>query len=126
MTTHDSTGVMPAGGTPAIAMRGINKSFGRVHVVKDLDLDVAEGEFFSLLGPSGCGKTTSLRMMAGFEEPDTGSILLRGQDVTNVPPNRRNVNLVFQNYELFPHMTVFDNVAYGLKLRHVAKPEIRR
>jgi spermidine/putrescine transport system ATP-binding protein len=111
---------------PAIELRGINKSFGRVHVVKDLDLEIREGEFFSLLGPSGCGKTTSLRMMAGFEEPDTGSILLRGQDVTNLPPNRRNVNLVFQNYELFPHMSVFDNVAYGLKLRRVAKPEIRR
>jgi spermidine/putrescine transport system ATP-binding protein len=110
----------------AIELRGINKSFGRVHVVKDLDLDIREGEFFSLLGPSGCGKTTSLRMMAGFEEPDTGAILLRGQDVTALPPNRRNVNLVFQNYELFPHMTVFDNVAYGLKLRHVPKPEIRR
>jgi spermidine/putrescine transport system ATP-binding protein len=110
----------------AIELRGINKSFGRVHVVKDLDLEIRESEFFSLLGPSGCGKTTSLRMMAGFEEPDTGAILLRGQDVTNLPPNRRNVNLVFQNYELFPHMSVFDNVAYGLKLRHVPKPEIQR
>ncbi len=120
------SGATPEVAPAAIELRGINKSFGRVHVVKDLDLEVSEGEFFSLLGPSGCGKTTSLRMMAGFEDPDTGSILLRGEDVTNLPPNRRNVNLVFQNYELFPHMTVFDNVGYGLKLRHVPKPEILR
>jgi spermidine/putrescine transport system ATP-binding protein len=116
---------MTGSAVPAIEFRGINKSFGRVHVVKDLDLQIHEGEFFSLLGPSGCGKTTSLRMMAGFEEPDTGQILLRGTDVTDVPPNRRNVNLVFQNYELFPHMTVFDNVAYGLKLKRVPGPELR-
>ena len=120
------TGPAQAATPAAIELRGINKSFGRVHVVKDLDLRIREGEFFSLLGPSGCGKTTTLRMMAGFEEPDTGAILLRGRDVTNLPPNKRNVNLVFQNYELFPHMSVFDNVAYGLKLRRVPKPEIRR
>jgi spermidine/putrescine transport system ATP-binding protein len=109
---------------PAIQFVGINKSFGRFQAVKDLDLEIREGEFFSLLGPSGCGKTTSLRMLAGFEEPDSGQILLRGQDVTDQPPNRRNVNMVFQNYELFPHMTVFGNVAYGLRLKKVREPEL--
>ncbi len=108
----------------AIQFRGVNKWFGRFHAVRDLDLEIREGEFFSLLGPSGCGKTTSLRMLAGFEEPDSGQILLRGEDVTYLPPNRRPVNMVFQNYELFPHMTVFGNVAYGLKLKKVREPEL--
>jgi len=102
----------------------VNKSFGRFHAVKDLDIEIREGEFFSLLGPSGCGKTTSLRMLAGFEEPDSGRILLRGDDVTDVPPNKRAVNMVFQNYELFPHMTVFGNVAYGLRLKKIREPEL--
>ena len=109
---------------PAIRFAGVNKWFGRFHAVKDLDLEIREGEFFSLLGPSGCGKTTSLRMLAGFEEPDSGRILLRGEDVTYIPPNRRAVNMVFQSYELFPHMTVFGNVAYGLKLKKVREPEL--
>ena len=113
-----------ARGAPAIQFQRINKSFGRFHAVKDLDLEIREGEFFSLLGPSGCGKTTSLRMLAGFEEPDSGRILLRGDDVTDVPPNKRAVNMVFQNYELFPHMTVFGNVAYGLRLKKVREPEL--
>ena len=108
----------------AIQFRGVNKWFGRFQAVRDLDLEIREGEFFSLLGPSGCGKTTSLRMLAGFEEPDSGQILLRGEDVTYLPPNRRPVNMVFQNYELFPHMTVFGNVAYGLKLKKVREPEL--
>src|SRR5439155_4655995 len=87
---------------------------------------IREGEFFSLLGPSGCGKTTTMRMIAGFEEPTQGVIRLHGQDVTNVPPNKRDVNMVFQSYALFPHMNVFENVAFGLRRKAVAKPEITR
>lgn len=111
---------------PAITLDGLSKSYGRVRAVVDVNAQIREGEFFSLLGPSGCGKTTTLRMMAGFEFPDTGSIHLRGDDVTWTPPNRRAVNMVFQRYELFPHMTVFENVAYGLKLKKVPKAEIRQ
>jgi spermidine/putrescine transport system ATP-binding protein len=93
-----------------------------VDAVIDISLDIAEGEFLTLLGPSGCGKTTTMRMIAGFEEPTAGSILLRGTDVVGVPPNKREVNMCFQHYALFPHMTVGDNIAYGLKLRKVPKP----
>ncbi|MBM4407285.1 MAG: ABC transporter ATP-binding protein [Chloroflexi bacterium] len=110
----------------AIQFEGVNKFFGRFQAVKDLNLEIREGEFFSLLGPSGCGKTTSLRMLAGFEEADSGCILLRGSDVTSAPPNKRPVNMVFQHYELFPHMTVFGNVAYGLRLKKVRDPELSR
>ena len=109
---------------PAILLRGVTKRFGSVVAVDNVTLAVEEGEFFSLLGPSGCGKTTLLRMLAGFETPDEGTVYLRGEDVTLVQPNKRATNMVFQNYELFPHMTVFNNVAYGLKLRRVAKNEI--
>ncbi|MFN8619950.1 MAG: ABC transporter ATP-binding protein [Chloroflexota bacterium] len=114
----------PAGGPPAFAIEGVTRRFGEVVAVDDLWLDIREGEFFSLLGPSGCGKTTTLRMLAGFETPDEGTIRLRGEDVTDTPPNRRNTNLVFQHYELFPHMTVFQNVAYGLRLKKVKEPEL--
>ena len=89
-----------------------------------MSLEIAAGEFFSLLGPSGCGKTTTLRMIAGFEEPDDGRVLLDGEDVTHVSPKKRNVNMVFQDYALFPHMTVAENVGFGLKLKHVARAEI--
>ena len=109
---------------PAILLHGVTKRFGSVVAVDNVTLAVEEGEFFSLLGPSGCGKTTLLRMLAGFETPDEGSVYLRGEDVTLVQPNKRATNMVFQNYELFPHMTVFSNVAYGLKLRRVPKDEI--
>ncbi|MBQ6248457.1 MAG: ATP-binding cassette domain-containing protein, partial [Kiritimatiellae bacterium] len=85
---------------------------------------VQKGEFFSLLGPSGCGKTTLLRMLAGFEQPDAGRILLDGRDITRLPPDKRQVNTVFQNYALFPHLTIWDNIAFGLRLRRVPKPEI--
>ncbi len=113
-------GLSPTRGTsPALRLERVSKRFGSVIAVDNLSLEVKEGEFFSLLGSSGCGKSTTLRMMAGFEEPDAGSIYLRGEDVTFVEPNRRNVNMVFQAYELFPHMTVFDNVGYGLRLRKV-------
>ena len=89
-----------------------------------MSLEIAAGEFFSLLGPSGCGKTTTLRMIAGFEEPDDGRVFLDGEDVTYLSPKKRNVNMVFQDYALFPHMTVADNVGFGLRLKHVARAEI--
>jgi spermidine/putrescine transport system ATP-binding protein len=110
----------------AIALEGVSKGFGRVAAVQDVSLAIAEGEFFSLLGPSGCGKTTSLRMIAGFELPDAGRIVLHGEDVTRVRPNRRPVNMVFQHYALFPHMSIYDNVAYGLKVKRVPRSEHRK
>jgi spermidine/putrescine transport system ATP-binding protein len=97
-----------------------------VTAVNGVDLQIAEGEFFSLLGPSGCGKTTTMRMIAGFEEPTRGKIRLHGEDVTNVPPNRRDVNMVFQSYALFPHMSVAENVAFGLRRKRVPRAEITR
>ncbi len=105
----------------AIALEGVGKSFAGVEVVHDVTLTIAEGEFFSLLGPSGCGKTTTLRMIAGFATPDAGRILLQGANVTSVPPNRRPVNMVFQHYALFPHMSIYDNVAFGLKMKKVPR-----
>jgi spermidine/putrescine transport system ATP-binding protein len=107
----------------AIALEGVAKSFGGAVAVDDVSLEIAEGEFFSLLGPSGCGKTTTLRMIAGFETPDTGSVVLAGRDVTHVPANRRPVNMVFQQYALFPHMSIYDNVAFGLKANGVPRAE---
>jgi spermidine/putrescine transport system ATP-binding protein len=109
--------------TPAISMRGITKRFGDVVAVEDMTLDIREGEFLTLLGPSGCGKTTTMRMIAGFEEPTDGQILLRGDDVIGVPPNKRAVNMCFQNYALFPHMDVQQNIEYGLKLKKMPKEE---
>jgi spermidine/putrescine transport system ATP-binding protein len=108
----------------AIALEGVTKRFGQAKAVDDISFPIAEGEFFSLLGPSGCGKTTTLRMIAGFEVPDEGRIVLKGQDVTTVPANKRPVNLVFQQYALFPHMSIFDNVAFGLRLKRVPKAEL--
>jgi len=110
----------------AISIDGVSKRFGDVVAVRDVSLEIAEGEFITLLGPSGCGKTTTMRMIAGFEEPDAGRILLRGDDVVGVPPNKREVNMCFQHYALFPHMNVGNNIAYGLKLRKVAKAERQR
>jgi spermidine/putrescine transport system ATP-binding protein len=109
----------------AIGLVGVSKRFGTHAAVDDVTLEIGESEFFSLLGPSGCGKTTTLRMVAGFELPDTGRIVLKGNDVTNVPANRRPVNMVFQQYALFPHMSVYDNVAFGLKVKHVPRSEHR-
>lgn len=109
--------------TPAIRLTGLSKTFGSVHAVDNLDLDIAEGEFFSMLGPSGSGKTTVLRLIAGFELPTSGTISLQGQDVTTRSPFDREVNTVFQDYALFPHMTVRENVAYGLRVRGMAKRE---
>jgi spermidine/putrescine transport system ATP-binding protein len=116
---------MPDDGSVGIALEGVSKRFDRVGAVDGVTLTIAEGEFFSLLGPSGCGKTTTLRMIAGFEVPDAGRILLQGQEVTHVPPNRRAVNMVFQQYALFPHMSVYDNVAFGLKVKRVPRGEHR-
>ena len=109
----------------AITLEGVSKQFGSHTAVHELSLAIGDGEFFSLLGPSGCGKTTTLRMIAGFEQPDTGRLLLYGEDVTALTPNRRRVNMVFQQYALFPHMSIYDNVAFGLKVKHVPKTEHR-
>jgi ABC-type Fe3+/spermidine/putrescine transport system ATPase subunit len=108
-----------------VTLRGLSKRFDDVVVVDSVDLHVAEGEFLSLLGPSGCGKTTTLRLIAGFEQPDEGSILIGGEDVSGLPPYRRDVNTVFQSYALFPHLKVLDNVAYGLKQRGFSKEQRR-
>ncbi|SHO57258.1 spermidine/putrescine ABC transporter ATP-binding protein PotA [Vibrio quintilis] len=109
---------------PVIRLTGIRKSFDGKTIIECLNLDVHHGEFLTILGPSGCGKTTVLRMIAGFETPEEGLILLDGQDVTALPPEQRHVNTVFQSYALFPHMTVFDNVAFGLRMQQVPAAEI--
>jgi putative spermidine/putrescine transport system ATP-binding protein len=109
--------------TPAIRLVGVVKRFGEVAAVDGVDLEIGDGEFFSMLGPSGSGKTTTLRMIAGFEEPTAGTIELHGRDITGVPPFDRDVNTVFQDYALFPHMSVGDNVAYGLVVRRVPRAE---
>ena len=121
---------VPGGSLAAIDLVGVAKEFtarhGAVAAVRGVDLQIQPGEFYSLLGPSGCGKTTTLRMIAGFEEPTRGQVLLHGLDVTGVPPYRRDVNMVFQSYALFPHMTVRDNVAFGLRRKGVGKAETVR
>jgi spermidine/putrescine transport system ATP-binding protein len=115
---------------PAIEFTGVHKDFlshgDVVAAVKPMDLAIAQGEFFSLLGPSGCGKTTTMRMIAGFEDPTGGKVYLDGRDVTGVSPNKRDVNMVFQSYALFPHLNTYQNVAFGLERKKVAKGEIRR
>ena len=116
----------PAPRKPIISFENITKRYGKVVAVDDVSLTIEEGEFFSLLGPSGCGKTTLLRMLAGFEVPTEGRILIDGQDVSQIPPNRRPVNMVFQSYAVFPHMSVADNVAYGLKVDGVPAAERAR
>ncbi|MEQ1552197.1 ABC transporter ATP-binding protein [Sphingorhabdus sp.] len=108
---------------PIIQIRNVSKRFGKVTAVDNVNLDIMAGEFFVLLGPSGCGKTTLLRMIAGFEMPTEGQIIIDGVDVSDVPPNKRPVNMVFQSYAVFPHMSVADNVAYGLKIRGVGRGE---
>ena len=115
-----------AEGIAAVRLDGVVKRFGDVLAADGIDLEVQEGEFFSLLGPSGSGKTTCLRMIAGFERPTAGRILLGGVDVGDRPPYKRDVNTVFQHYALFPHMTVAENVGYGLRQRKVPKAEITR
>jgi spermidine/putrescine transport system ATP-binding protein len=110
---------------PAVVLSGVTKRFGDFVAVDDIDMTIRDGEFFSMLGPSGCGKTTTLRMIAGFDLPTSGEIRLRGQDVSQVRPYKRNVNTVFQHYALFPHMTILDNVAYGPRSKKVPKAEAR-
>jgi spermidine/putrescine transport system ATP-binding protein len=110
----------------ALSLTGLVKRFGDAVAVDGLDLDIGEGEFFSLLGSSGCGKTTTLRMIAGFEEPDEGSIILDGDDLSQVPPHKRPVNTVFQSYALFPFLDVSDNVAFGLRYQRTGKDDVRR
>jgi spermidine/putrescine transport system ATP-binding protein len=109
-----------------VRLERVTKAFGETVAVDDLSLDIEEGEFFSMLGPSGCGKTTTLRMIGGFEEPTRGTVYLGGRDVTELPPYRRDVNTVFQSYALFPHLDVFENVAFGLKRKKVDKSEVER
>lgn len=110
---------------PLVQIKNINKFYGKNHVVKDLSIDVQEGEFLTILGSSGSGKSTTLRMVAGFEQPTTGEIMLDGINVADKEPFERDVNTVFQSYALFPHMSIFDNVAYGLKMQKTPKDEIR-
>jgi len=107
-----------------IELKGVSKRFGTVTAVDDVSLTVESGELLTLLGPSGCGKTTLLRLLSGFESPSSGSILVGGVDVTAVQPNKRDINQVFQSYALFPHLTVWDNIAFGLRMRGDAAPEI--
>jgi spermidine/putrescine transport system ATP-binding protein len=107
-----------------VRLERVTKSFGETVAVDDLSIDIQEGEFFSLLGPSGCGKTTTLRMIGGFEEPTMGTVYLGGRDVTDLPPYKRDVNTVFQSYALFPHLDVYENVAFGLRRRKVDKSQI--
>ncbi|MFN2489277.1 MAG: ABC transporter ATP-binding protein [Actinomycetota bacterium] len=116
MTLHDAA--------PDLLLEGVSKAYGDVVAVDNLSLEIPRGQFYSLLGPSGCGKTTTLRLVAGFESPDSGRMLLAREDITHIPPNRRRVNTVFQHYALFPHLNVKDNVSYGLKQKRLPKSEL--
>jgi ABC-type Fe3+/spermidine/putrescine transport system ATPase subunit len=107
-----------------LSLRNLSRTFGSTRAVADVSLDVNQGEFFGLLGPSGCGKTTTLRMIAGLEKPDSGSIVFQNEDITNLSPERRGFGMVFQNYALFPHLNVFENVAFGLRARNKSKEEM--
>jgi putative spermidine/putrescine transport system ATP-binding protein len=123
VAASDVTDRDPTAAGSAVRLEGLVKRYGEVEAVAGVDLDIADGEFFSMLGPSGSGKTTTLRMIAGFEQPTEGRVLLQGRDVTGVPPFDRDVNTVFQDYALFPHMSVGDNVGYGLVVRKVPRGE---
>ncbi len=112
-------------GVPILELRHIKKNFDEVEVLKGIDLLVEEGEFITILGSSGCGKTTTLRIIAGLEDADNGAVFLQGEDVTTYEPDQRMVNTVFQNYALFPHMTVENNIGYGLKIKNVSKSQIK-
>src|SRR4051794_13753214 len=127
LTHNDSPRAEPptaAADMPLLRIDGVTKRFGGFTAVDKLSLDIRSGEFFALLGPSGCGKTTLLRMLAGFETPDEGRILLGGRDIAQVPPHLRPVNMMFQNYALFPHLTVRDNIAFGLKRAGMARADV--
>ena len=108
-----------------VSLKNVEKWFGENHVVKNMNLEIQEGEFLTLLGPSGCGKTTTLRMIAGFEDASSGTIEVQGVRVEEMEPFQRDVNTVFQNYSLFPHMTVFENVAYGPSIKKIPKEQIK-
>jgi putative spermidine/putrescine transport system ATP-binding protein len=125
-TVESTDETSPGGALPDIRLRGLTKRYGDFAAVDGVDLDVAQGEFFTLLGPSGSGKTTTLRLIAGFAIPDAGTVELRGRDVTPLPPYARDVNTVFQDYALFPHMSIGDNVQYGLRIAKVPREERRR
>src|SRR5262249_9666336 len=111
---------------PAVLLVDVRRHYGAVRAIDGVDLQIARGEFFTMLGPSGSGKTTTLRVIAGFERPDSGRVQLGGRDVTRVAPYQRDVNTVFQDYALFPHMTVADNVGYGLRVKGVGRRERRK
>src|SRR6476646_3792297 len=130
-TLEPGTGTDPAqpaqpaaAGDPTVRLERVSKHFGELVAVKELDLDIGRGEFFTMLGPSGCGKTTTLRMVAGFEQPTAGRVLIEGSDVAGLPSYKRPTNTVFQSYALFPHLSVRDNVAFGLRRKKVPKDEI--
>jgi putative spermidine/putrescine transport system ATP-binding protein len=125
-TPAGPSALRPRAGPAAVRLVGLRKSFGSLAAVAGVDLEIGEGEFFTMLGPSGSGKTTLLRLIAGFERPDAGTVELGGADVTRQPPYARNVNTVFQDYALFPHMSVLQNVEYGLRVRRVARAERHR
>jgi spermidine/putrescine transport system ATP-binding protein len=112
--------------TPLVRIEGLSKHFGDTVALEHLTLDIPQGQFVTFLGPSGCGKSTTLRILGGFERPTTGRVLLDGEDVTNQPPERRHVNMVFQDYALFPHMTVAQNIAFGLELKGMGRTDIKR
>ena len=124
MDESSTTAATPEASKSSVTLEGVTKRFGALIAVDDLDLELAGGEFFTLLGPSGCGKTTTLRMVAGFEEPDAGKILIDDEDVAGLPPFKRPTNTVFQSYALFPHLSVGDNVGFGLKRKKVPGAEI--
>lgn len=125
MVSGENAVVSEHAATPMVQIRDLSKRFGDAVAVDGVSLDIARGELFAILGSSGCGKTTLLRMLAGFEQPSAGSILIDGVDVTDAPPYERPVNLMFQSYALFPHMTVFENIAYGLKKERMPPPRIK-
>ena len=108
-----------------IDLINITKSYGDNEIIKDMTLYIRKNEFLTLLGPSGCGKTTTLRMIAGFEKPDSGKILIHGEDIAKLPPNKRPVNTVFQKYSLFPHMNIYENIAFGLRIKKMKEDEIK-
>lgn len=110
---------------PIVELRSLRKAYGDNTIINNFNLTINNGEFITILGPSGCGKTTVLRLIAGFEEANGGQIILDGEDVTNIPAEQRHVNTVFQSYALFPHMTIFDNVAFGLRMQKVPESEIK-
>jgi spermidine/putrescine transport system ATP-binding protein len=126
ITAEEQSGFAGNGGRPSVELHGVSKLFDEVVAVQHMDLAIRPGEFFTLLGPSGCGKTTTLRMVAGFEQPTAGRVLIDGADVAGLPPHRRPTNTVFQTYALFPHLSVGENVAFGLRRKKVARQEITR